>query len=183
MTLVTTPLGNGFTLADWEALPEDGRRYELIGGTIVMSPTPVPAHQRCSRRLQQLFDAAAPLDHEVFAAPIGLRLPGEQMLEPDLLVAPHASVGERYVSLPVLLVVEVVSPGSRTHDTVTKRAAYAEAGIEHYWLVDGTGTRPAFTALRLAGGRYETALHTDGRVDIEAPLAVRFAVADLFRQR
>jgi len=111
MTLVTTPLGEGFTLADWEAMPDDGRRYELIGGTI-----------------------------------------------------------------------EIVSPGSRTHDKVTKRAVYAEAGIEHYWLVDGTGARPRFTALRLADGEYDTVLDTGGRVELDTPLCVAFSTPDLFRR-
>jgi Uma2 family endonuclease len=67
------------------------------------------------------------------------------------------------------------------HDTVTKRAVYAEAGVEHYWLVDTTRPEPWFTALRLVDGRYETVLDTGGPVETEAPLAGRFAVPDLFR--
>jgi Uma2 family endonuclease len=182
MTLVTTPLGEGFTLADWEAMPDDGRRYELIGGTIIVSPTPATGHQRGSRCLQRLLEDAAPPDHEVFNAPVGLRLPEEQMVEPDLVVVPHAGVGENHLTLPVLLVVEIVSPGSRTHDKVTKRAVYAEAGIEHYWLVDGTGARPRFTALRLADGEYDTVLDTGGRVELDTPLCVAFSTPDLFRR-
>lgn len=184
MTLVTTsPLGDGFTLADWEATPDDGRRYELIGGTIVVSPTPVPAHQRASRRLQRLLEGAAPPDHEVFDAPIGLRLPGDHMLEPDIVVIPHGSVGPRVLGLPVLLVVEVVSPGSRTHDTVTKRHVYAEAGIEHYWLLDGTRATPHFVALHLVDGRYETVVDTGERVAVDTPVSLSFGVADQFRAR
>ncbi|HET6951339.1 MAG TPA: Uma2 family endonuclease [Acidimicrobiales bacterium] len=181
MTLTTTALDGTFTLADWEAMPDDGRRYELIGGTITVSPPPVPGHQRSSRRLERLLEDAAPPDHEVFNAPIGLRLPGDQMVEPDLVVAPQASVGPRYLTVPVLLVVEIVSPGSRHHDRVTKRAAYAGAGIEHYWLVDGTARHPRFTALRLTGGTYHTALDTPGRVDLHDPLTVAFDTTDLFR--
>ncbi|HEX6420040.1 MAG TPA: Uma2 family endonuclease [Acidimicrobiales bacterium] len=187
---MTTPLGDdatlvgdGFTVADWEAMPDDGRRYELIGGTIVVSPTAVTGHQRCSRRLLRLLEDAAPPGHEVFDAPIGLRLPGDQVLEPDLVVVPDDSVGEKLLSLPVLLVVEVVSPGSRLHDTVTKRAVYAQAGIEHYWLVDGTSADPRFTALRLGGDGYESVLDTGGRVDLDEPLAISFTVASLFRPR
>jgi len=188
MTVMSTPLGetstlpdNGFTLADWAATPDDGRRYELIGGTIVMSPPPVPGHQRGSRRLDRLIESAAPPRHEVFSAPIGLRLAGDQMLEPDIVVAPYASVGDDNIELPVLLVVEIVSPGSRVHDLVTKRAVYGEAGIEHYWLVDGTRARPCFTALRLVDSDYETVLETDGDVETTEPVAVAFSVADLFR--
>ena len=104
------------------------------------------------------------------------------MLEPDLVVVPTSSAtDERYLHLPVLLVVEIVSRGSRLHDTVTKRAVYAEAGIEHYWLVDTTTSPVRFTALRLAEGGYETAVESAGEVAVDAPLAVRFRVPALFR--
>ncbi|MGH8998368.1 MAG: Uma2 family endonuclease [Acidimicrobiia bacterium] len=83
-------LANSLSLADLEAMPDDGRRYELIGGAIVMTPAPGPAHQRVSRRLQALLEAATAPGHEVFAAPIDLDLPGEQRVQPDLVVDPAA---------------------------------------------------------------------------------------------
>jgi Uma2 family endonuclease len=182
MTLTMTPvLGGEFTLADWEAMPDDGRRYELVGGTIVVSPPPVTAHQRGSRRLERLLEDAAPNDHEMFHAPVGLLLPGDQAVEPDIVVAPQTSVEPKYITLPVLLVVEIVSRGSRVHDTVTKRNVYAEAGIEHYWLVDGTVSPARFTALRLGDDGYETVVETTGLVRADAPVPLRFRVADLFR--
>jgi Uma2 family endonuclease len=63
----------------------------------------------------------------------------EQLVQPDLVVAPHSSVGQRSLTLSVLLVVEIVSAGSATNDTVTKRAVYAAAGISAYWIVDHGG--------------------------------------------
>lgn len=105
------------------------------------------------------------------------------MLEPDLVVVHHDSVGEKLLTLPVLLVVEILSPGTRLHDRVTKRAVYAQAGIEHYWLVDGTTAERRFTALRLAGDDYETVLDTGERVKLAEPLPVSFTVASLFRRR
>ena len=59
---------NALTIEDLEALPDDGRRYELIGGAIVMTPAPEPVHQRVSRRLVALLEAAIPPGHEVFDA-------------------------------------------------------------------------------------------------------------------
>ena len=50
----------------------------------------------------------------------------------------------------VLVAIEVVSPGSRRPDTVTKRSEYAEAAIQHYWIVE-LGPPVTLTALRLAG--------------------------------
>lgn len=66
-------------------MPDDGRRYELIGGAIVMTPSPALGHQRGSRRLQGLLETAWP-SMEVFNAPVDLDLPGGQRVMPDLVV-------------------------------------------------------------------------------------------------
>lgn len=164
------------TLADLEAMPDDGRRYELIGGAIVMTPAPVPAHQRILRNLYDLVRVACPPGHEVFFAPIDLDLPDDQRVEPDLIVVPAASVGPKRLVLPVLLAVEVVSKSSRINDLVTKRAVYAEAGIPAYWLIDAH--RGRVTCLRLAGDSYET--EAEGPVvEVDWPIAVRLDVAAL----
>lgn len=168
------------TIADLEALPDDGRRHELIGGTIVVSPFPVPRHQTASRNLQRLLEAACPADHVVFNAPIGLTFGPNDLLGPDLVVTPRSSIGEEFLGLPTLLVVELVSPGSTTLDRVTKRAAYAAAGVPHYWLVDTRPRHARFTALRLVDGEYETVLDTSDVVEVDEPLAVAFDVVDLF---
>ncbi len=124
----------GLTVEDLEAMPDDGRRHELIGGAIVMTPAPDVGHQRASRRLQDLLEAAWPA-MEVFAAPVDVDLPGGQRVQPDLVVVQRGLTGKR-LTLPVALVVEIVSPGSAVNDRVTKLGIYADAGIEHYWVVD-----------------------------------------------
>ena len=182
MTLTTTALRREATLADWEATPDDGRRYELIEGTIYVSPAPMTPHQRCVGNLFVALRAACPGGYEVFISPVDLRLPGDQMVEPDLVVAPYSSDVVKHLVLPVLLVVEIVSPGSRYHDTVRKRAAYAAAGIEHYWLVDGSVAPARFSALRLAGGRYEAVAGGTADIALDEPVPVRIGcVDDLFR--
>jgi Uma2 family endonuclease len=94
---------------------------------------------------------------------------------------PSGRTGKR-LDLPVVLVAELVSPGSRTNDNVTKRATYAEAGIPHYWLLDTRADRHRFEALRLDdGGAYATVLDTTGAIDIDDPLALHTTVAALFR--
>jgi Uma2 family endonuclease len=173
---IPQPVGAPLTVADLEAMPDDGRRYELIGGAIVMTPAPVPVHQRISRRLQRLLEEAAPPGHEVFYAPIDLDLPGEQRVQPDLVVVPATSVGEKRLVLPVLLVVEIVSAGSRTNDAVTKRTTYAEAGIPAYWMVDPDATR--VTCLHLVGGAYEP--YAEGSViEVDRPVALHLDAAAL----
>lgn len=175
--MVAMALADSLSLADLEAMPDDGRRYELIGGAIVMTPAPGPAHQRVSRRLLALLEASMAPGHEAFHAPIDLDLQGDQRVQPDLVVVPTSSVGEKRLSLPVLLVVEIVSAGSGTHDTVTKRAVYAAAGIPAYWIVDPSAAE--ITALRLDDlGTYQT--YGQGQaVALDWPLTVELDITRL----
>ncbi|OHU98986.1 hypothetical protein BKN37_19890 [Mycobacterium talmoniae] len=73
----------------------------------------------------------------------------------------------------VLVAIEVISPGSRRTDTVTKRSEYAEAGIEHYWIVD-LGPPVTLTALRLAGTiGYQESPAVTGSFTTSAPVPLR----------
>jgi len=158
-------------------MPDDGNRYELIGASIVMTPAPVPVHQLVQGELFVRLRAACPPGHVVFLAPIDYDLPNGDRVEPDLIIVPHGSVGKKRLKGPALLVVEIASGGSRTNDRVTKRAAYAEAGIPAYWIVDPA--RSHILALRLVDGRYEAYADTDGPVSLDWPVAVAFSVAEL----
>jgi len=179
VTTITTA-SNAFTVDDLDALPADGRKYELIGGSIVMTPAPEPVHQRVSRRLERMLEDACPPGHEVFDAPVDYDLPSGDRVQPDLVVTPDSTVGRKRLLGPVLLVVEIVSPGSGVHDTVTKRHVYAEAGVPAYWIVDPQ--RGRFTALRLIDGDYVAYVDTTGPVTVEWPVAVSFDVAALARR-
>ncbi len=158
----------GLTVADLEAMPDDGRRYELIGGAIVMTPAPGLDHQRVSFRLQCLLAEAWP-GMEVFDAPVDLDLPGAQRVQPDLVAVERGRSGTR-LSLPVGLVVEIVSPGSLTNDRVTKRATYATAGISAYWIVDPD--RGLITCLVLDGAEYRIAAE-GASVTVDDPVSLR----------
>lgn len=164
----------GLTVADLEAMPDDGRRYELIGGAIVMTPAPGLGHQRVSFRLQRLLSDAWP-GMEIFDAPVDLDLPGEQRVQPDLVAVERGRTGPR-LSLPVALVVEIVSPGSQTNDRVTKRATYAAAGIAAYWIVDPD--RGIVICLVLDGPEYRVAAE-GATVTVDDPVSVRIDLAAL----
>ncbi len=179
MSLTTT---EGLTIEDLEAMPDDGHRYELLGGSIVVHAASTPRHQLASGVVNDLLRRACPPDHHVLYAPVDLDLPGGQRVEPDLVVVPGSSIGEQRLSLPVLLVVELVSPSTAVWDTVAKRAAYAEAGIEHYWLVDTRKGQERFTALSLPAGarEYEVVAESDEEIDVHDPVAVSVPLTALF---
>jgi Uma2 family endonuclease len=85
---------------------------------------------------------------------------------PDLVIVP-ASTETDIVAADVVLVVEILSPGTRRQDLVTKRSEYADAGIPHYWIVDLDGG-PSIEALTLRDGSYEGAVRTS-EFEVTAP--------------
>ncbi|MGH3516195.1 MAG: Uma2 family endonuclease [Haloechinothrix sp.] len=140
MTAARKDLGS-WTVQNVLALPEDGARYELVDGALIMNPPPSPRHQDLSFRLHTMLRDAA---HSVGAQVriwegVGVRLAGDQLLIPDLTVATSdlSKSSQLLIEPPaVRLVVEIVSPGSRTRDRTEKPYLYAEAGIPHFWRIE-----------------------------------------------
>jgi Uma2 family endonuclease len=177
---MTGPGPSGFTVDDLASLGGEGRCCELIGGAVVVTPASDALHALVVRRLQDLFAPACPHDHQVFAAGVELDLPGGHRVRPDVVVAPVECVQEGRLEGTPLLVVEVVAPGSKVNDAVTKRSVYAHAGIPAYWIVDPADGE--LVALRLGDdGSYEEYADTVEGVGFHWPIKVAFAVADLTR--
>src|SRR6476620_10336192 len=109
---------------DLETLPDDGLRYELLDGTLIVSPAPVPRHQRAILRLVLLLSAACPTDHEVFVAPLDWQPDRRTSLEPDLLVVRKDRIGEKNITQPPAIVIEVLSPGTARIDQMLKFSRY-----------------------------------------------------------
>lgn len=148
------------TYDDLLALPEDVRA-EIIQGTIVTLPSPLPRHAKAQRALAGFI--GGPFDDDD-----GRGGPGGWwiLLEVDVRFAPHVVVrpdlaGWRRERLPEPWdlrpidtrpdwVCEVISPSNAAFDRVTKRRVYAEHGVPHYWLVDPDAR--TLEALRLQDG-------------------------------
>lgn len=122
------------------ALPDDGHRYELVHGELLVSPAPRPAHQRVQSRLQAALAAYLAREPvgEVWTAPADYSPGPDLLLQPDLYVVPAATAGARHWAdiRDLLLVIELLSPGTARHDRFPKRRAYQEAGVPLYWIVD-----------------------------------------------
>jgi Uma2 family endonuclease len=154
--------GEPFTVDDLERMPEDGRRYELIDGMLIVSPAANVPHQRVAFVLAMLLEDACPDDLLVFGAPVNVRFSFRSALEPDVVVARAAdSGGVRLTRLP-LLVAEVLSPDSLLRDLNLKKAAYERFGIPSYWVVDPDLDRPSLRAYELDGGSYAEVANVTG---------------------
>lgn len=160
-------------------MPDDGHRYELVDGVLLVTPAPGTIHQSCVVSLVALLHAGRGQDHSVLVAPYDYRVRSTTVLQPDLLVARRADLGERLLERVPLLVVEVHSPNTRLADLGTKRLAYESAGVPSYWMVDPD--EPRLTVLTLRDGRYVEEANVVGNQLYEAsyPFAVTVVPARL----
>lgn len=177
---VETVLGRALDLEDLEATPDDGNRYEVLDGALVMTPPPGRTHQTVLGELFVLLHRAAK-GHglRVYPAPFAWRIGPGQVPEPDLVVASLDATSERALEGPPVLVVEVLSPTGRARDLHEKRRIYAEGGAAWYWVVDPA--EPSLTVLRLQGGTYEEVARATGPEPYETgdPFPVRVVPAEL----
>jgi Uma2 family endonuclease len=176
------------TVAEYAALPEDGAaRFELVEGTLVMSPRPIPEHQIAIIELARQLAGQLPADLRVVPdVDVDLELapatrPGT-VRRPDLVAASRQGLARRrgeggvLRASEVVLAVEIVSLGSERTDHTIKREEYADAGIPHYWVVDlgDAGGRPLLTAHHLAGEfGYAAAGPVSGAFTASQPFPVR----------
>jgi Uma2 family endonuclease len=174
-TVTTLPRSRPLTRADLETMPDDGHRYELIDGALIVTPAPAPRHQRAVVELCYLLRSHCPAELEVMVAPLDVALSDDSVLQPDLLVARRADFTDRDLPTAPQLAVEVLSPSTRRIDRMLKYARYEAAGCPSYWIVDPD--EPALTVFELRDGRYVEAEHVTGdeagRVTRPFPVEIR----------
>jgi Uma2 family endonuclease len=140
--MATKPAFQHWTYAEFERLPQDdGNRYEVIAGELVVSPSPRPKHQRAAVRLTAALEVFTQ-EHglgDVYAAPTDVLLADGDYLVPDLVFVRRERAGivsERAIESAPDLVVEVISPSTALRDRGIKRERYALFGVPLYWVVD-----------------------------------------------
>jgi Uma2 family endonuclease len=128
------------TYAEYAAMPDDGRRYQVVEGELIMTPAPNTSHQRSLRELFRAIDShIRSLDlGEVLFAPVDVVLSDENVVQPDALFVSKERlkiVTDANVQGAPDLIVEVLSPGTAHWDKTVKRDLYARYGVREYWLV------------------------------------------------
>jgi Uma2 family endonuclease len=148
------PDADGYTVDDLHAIPDDGRRYELIDGSIIVSPSATLSHNRIARWLANELERSAP-DGFVVGTDQSTTIDDFNEPRPDVIVTREEHLDRS--PFPIhgsLLVVEVVSPTSGLTDREAKRVLYAKAGVPSYWLldVDRSESKIFLSELTLAAG-------------------------------
>jgi Uma2 family endonuclease len=178
--MTVLPRDHEWTVADLELLPDDGLRYELVDGMLLVSPAPRLAHQRAQLALCQLLYPLVPAGFELLMAPVDYQPTTRRSLQPDLLIFPRAEADAAVVTTPLLLAVEIVSPSSRSVDLLLKRGLYEEAGVSHYWVLD-PDSRKIITWSLVDGTYGEPRVCEDGQpLALTEPLAVALTTEAIF---
>jgi Uma2 family endonuclease len=119
-------------------LPDDGNRYEVLRGNIVVSPSGSIHHQLAGDRLRMLLINQLPPANESLTN-LTIRLPSGDGPIPDVIVTSRAATVDDQAYLDAGLVftaIEVVSPSNARNDRILKDELYAEAGIPCYWRIE-----------------------------------------------
>ncbi|MBR7826799.1 Uma2 family endonuclease [Actinospica sp. MGRD01-02] len=139
------PPEGGFTAEDLDHLPDLPPHTELIDGSLVLVSPQAAFHALVLFVMEHALHHAAP-PHLRVRREMTITLDDDQRPEPDLLVI-HANAARNlpqttFVPSDVVLAAEVVSPESRSRDRKRKPMLYAEAGIEHFWLIENERGKP-----------------------------------------
>jgi Uma2 family endonuclease len=186
MKPVTAPSAR-FTYEDFLNFPSDGKRHEVIDGEHYVTPSPNTKHQVVSMNLTRAFNFYLERQRvgQVFAAPFDVVFSDLDVVEPDLLYISRERSGiltDEHVRGSPDLVVEIVSPGTRKTDEVTKRKVYERFDVKEYWVVDPE--LDAVKVYRRDGGVFARAAELTAEAGdiLTTPLLPDFSVsvADLF---
>ncbi len=148
--------GLRMTADEYEELPDDGCKYELIDGVVVMSPSPSFGHQDVAGEIEwqiRTFLKDHPVGsvaHETDAIfdPLRVYRPDLMFLSTRRFPVPT----DRVRAIPDM-VLEVLSPGTRAMDLSTKRDDYQRFGVSEYWIADPAAATMTFLRLTSAGAK------------------------------
>jgi Uma2 family endonuclease len=172
--------GRPFTVAELDRMPDDGRRYELLNGALVVSPRPTTIHQVVAGRLYGVLSSACPEDLCVVPVP-AVMLGPQTEFDPDLVVVHMDQIGGAKFTEPPLLVIEIRSPSTALIDLNRKKAAYERFGVPSYWILNPDPPRPELTVFELRDDGYAVEAKPSGSFTTDRPFAVSIDLADLTR--
>jgi Uma2 family endonuclease len=145
------------TADELDQFPDDGKRREIIGGELYVTPAPTPTHQEISSHLQFCLYQEIVLTGagKVYAAPLDVRFSNLDQVQPDLLAIRQDRLNiarGKFVQGSPDIVVEILSPSNPHYDVVEKKRLYEHYGVPEYWIVDPKLRK--LTVYQLTAGSY-----------------------------
>ena len=165
MTVPSTELqaDRPLTVTDLALIQDDGHRYELDDGILVVFPAPSVVHQLVVGRLVVALSHVCQPDFLVLPSP-GVEVSPIHFRVPDIAVSliRDVNIDDNPVTKPPVLAIEVASPSTAIYDRNRKKDVYAGFGIDSYWIVKPDLDKPSLTAFRLARGKYRLVAEVSG---------------------
>jgi Uma2 family endonuclease len=182
MTDTVLPDDRPLTIDDLDLLPDDGNRYELDDGLLVVSPSPALKHQLVLHRISVTLDKWCPPGFAVLPG-LGVEISRIQYRVPDLIVVPFSDVDfdDKTATKPPLLAIEVASPSTAIYDRNRKKDVYEGFGIASYWIIQPDLDKPSIITFELDRGEYRVAAEVSGNDTFRAvkPFACEIVPAEL----
>jgi Uma2 family endonuclease len=175
------------TYQDYAALPDDGRRYQVLDGELCVRPAPGLPHQEISANLMAALHGHVKANGlgKVYSAPVDVVLseaPGAtSIVQPDIVFVATDRLERRSargIEGAPTLVVEILSPTTAALDRRRKRELYARHGVPYYWIVDGEAR--AVEMYELVGQAYELLARATGDAPVTAGPFPGLALTDLW---
>lgn len=129
------------SFADLERMPDDGRRYELYEGEIIVVPAPLPRHQDVVYKIAKTLDGYAEKHGgKMFVSPLDIVFSDYNVLQPDVLFfqasRQHLVDPDNVIRHAPDIAVEVLSGSTSSRDRGRKMGIYRQYGVKEYWLVN-----------------------------------------------
>lgn len=157
------------TLAQYEQLPEDAK-VEVFDGFIYDMASPSTSHQRLSMRLSAILDSYIFQKHgncEVFTAPYDVVLSENPLVivQPDIMIiCDKTKLDSKRCNGAPDFIIEIVSPGTASHDYIQKAFYYQRYGVREYWIVDTS--KKTVTVHYFEGGSFSSQYPFDSSVKV-----------------
>lgn len=175
----TFKLPDSWTEADLDALPDDGHRYEIVDGSLLVTPPAADDHQGIGLNLAMLLRRVSPEGWRVLYE-VGVRVPGGNLVPDIVVLKPGSARGVQWRDASdVALVVEIASKSTEAADRSLKVIKYAEAGVPAYWRVARDGTVTIHTLVGEAQYGITAIIKPGSVMEAAYPFAVSFDPAVL----
>ena len=156
----------GYT--DLIAMPEDGRRYEIHGGELVVVAAPLLRHQIAALEIATILNAYGHRSGgRAVTAPFDIVFDEYDVVQPDVVF--FRAERSHLVRLDVVtraapdIAVEVLSPSTASVDRGRKTEMFARYGVPEYWIVDPVGRQVEVHVLE-AGAYRQAQVATGGDI-------------------
>lgn len=176
-----------FTYADYLLYPTNGNQCQLIEGEFYMTPAPKTYHQDISRNLEFILHSHV-AKHDlgkIYDAPTDVVFSDANAVQPDIFFISKKRIHiikENCIKGAPDLIVEILSPKSKTLDLKLKRVLYAKHGVKEYWIVD-PGAKKVDVLVLLEKGYTVSATYKTGQILVSKLFpGLKLRVSDVFKK-